>query len=142
MRKFIVTLVGLCSCVLTSMADPGTKLGESLSSVQSEIPELQHIRNWPSQGDQYTVYNEANASTSYYFKNNRVVKEEFTCSGDESTALYYFRCFVSDFSNQNYLRVIEGSDSVTYYFSAIKVTVSVKHFVGYEYLCKVTYTFR
>lgn len=71
-----------------------------------------------------------------------MVKEEFTYSGDEKTALYYFDRFVSDFSNQNYIRATEGDNSVTFYFSRIKVMVSIKYFVGNEYLCKVTYTFR
>lgn len=125
---------------LSANADPGTKLGQSLSSVQSEVPGLRHIRNWPSQGDQYTIYHETNVYTSYYFKNNQVVKEEFTCSGDEKTAEYYFNRFVSDFSNQNYNRVSETYDGVTFYFSGVKVSVSISHFVGNEYLCKVTYT--
>lgn len=125
---------------LSASADPGTKLGKSLAAVQSEVDGLRHLRNWPSQGDQYIVYHEINVYTSYYFRNNQVVKEEFTCSGDENTAEYYFNRFVSDFGNQNYNRVSEGQNSVTFYFSRMKVIVSISHFVGNEYLCKVTYT--
>lgn len=124
----------------SAYADPVTKLGKSISMVQSEVEGLRHLRNRPSQGDQYVVYHDTNANTSYYFKNNQVIKEEFTCKGDEKTAEYYFNRFVSDFSNQNYNRVSEGQNSVTFYFSQTKVTVSISHFIGNEYLCKVTYT--
>lgn len=128
------------SVVLSASADPRTKLGQSLNTVHSEVQGLRHLRNWPSQGDQYVVYHETNVYTSYYFKNNQVVKEEFTCSGDENTTEYYFNRFISDFGNQNYNRVSETQNSVTFYFSQMKVTVSISHFVGNEYLCKVTYT--
>lgn len=142
MKKILFIIITVCTCFFSAFADLGTKLGQSLSSVQSEVPGLRHMRNWPSQGDQYTIYHDTDAYTSYYFKNNQVVKEEFTYSGDEKTASYYFDCFVSDFSNQNYIRATEGDNSVTFYFSRIKVMVSIKYFVGNEYLCKVTYTFR
>lgn len=68
--------------------------------------------------------------------------EEFTCSGNEETAGYYFDRFVSDFSKQGYSNAYEGDNSVTFYFSRIKVKVSLSHFVGNEYLCKVSYTLR
>lgn len=139
-KIILTTLLLTISVALSANADPGTKLGKTLSSVQSEVPGLRHMRNWPSQGDQYTIYHETNAYTSYYFKNNQVVKEEFTCSGDEKTAEYYFDRFVSDFSRQDYIRATEDENSVTFYFSRTKVTVSISHFVGNEYLCKVTYT--
>lgn len=142
MKKILLIVFALSTCFLAAFADPETKLGESLSVVQSEVQGLRHLRNWPTKGDQYTVYHDTNAYTSYYFKNNRVVLEEFTCSGTETTAGYYFDRFVSDFSKQNYINAYEGENSVTFYFSRIKVTVSLSHFVGNEYLCKVTYTLR
>lgn len=108
--------------------------------VQSEVEGLRHLRNWPSQGDQYVVYHETNVNTSYYFKNNQVIKEEFIYKGDEKTAEYYFNRFVSDYGNQNYYQVSERQNSVTFYFSNVIVTVSISHFIGNEYLCKVTYT--
>lgn len=124
------------------MADPGNRLGESLSTVQSQVDGLRHIRNWPMQGDQYTVYHNIEANTSYFFKNGRVVKEVFTYSGNEHDATYMFNRFASDFGNQNYIRATEGDDNVTFYFSRVKVVVSIEHFVANEYLCKVTYTSR
>lgn len=139
-KSILAALMLTISVALSASADPGTKLGRSLNTVQSEVQGLRHLRNWPSQGDQYVVYHETNVYTSYYFKNNQVVKEEFTCSGDENTAEYYFNRFISDFSNQNYIRVSEAQNSVTFYFSRMKVTVSISHFLGNEYLCKVTYT--
>ena len=139
-KILFTTLLLITVTSLSANADPGTKLGKSLSTVQSEVEGLRHLRNWPTQGDQYVIYHETNVYTSYYFKNNQVVKEEFTCSGDEHATEYYFNRFVSDFSNQNYIRVSEGQNSVTFYFSRTKVTVSISHFVGNEYLCKVTYT--
>lgn len=142
MKKILLIVFALSTCFLAAFADPGTRLGESLSVVQTEVQGLRHLRNWPTKGDQYTVYHDTNAYTSYYFKNNRVVLEEFTCSGNETTAGYYFDRFVSDFSKQNYINAYEGENSVTFYFSRIKVTVSLSHFVGNEYLCKVTYTLR
>ena len=142
MKKILLIIIVLLSCFSAALADPGTRLGESLSVVQSEVQGLRHLRNWPTKGDQYTVYHDTNAYTSYYFKNNRVVLEEFTCSGNEETAGYYFDRFVSDFSKQNYINAYEGDNSVTFYFSRIKVTVSLSHFVGNEYLCKVSYTSR
>lgn len=142
MKKILLIVFALSTCFFAAFADPGTRLGESLSVVQSEVQGLRHLRNWPTKGDQYTVYHDTNAYTSYYFKNNRVVLEEFTCSGNETTAGYYFDRFVSDFSKQNYINAYEGENSVTFYFSLIKVTVSLSHFVGNEYLCKVTYTLR
>lgn len=142
MKKILLIIFALSTCFLATFADPGTRLGESLSVVQSEVQGLRHLRNWPTKGDQYTVYHDTNAYTSYYFKNSRVVLEEFTCSGNETTARYYFDQFVSDFSKQNYVNAYEGENSVTFYFSRIKVTVSLSHFVGNEYLCKVSYTSR
>lgn len=142
MKKILLIIFALSTCFLAAFADPGTRLGESLSVVQSEVQGLRHLRNWPTKGDQYTVYHDTNAYTSYYFKNSRVVLEEFTCSGNETTARYYFDQFVSDFSKQNYVDAYEGENSVTFYFSQIKVTVSLSHFVGNEYLCKVSYTSR
>lgn len=128
--------------VLSVFADPSTKLGKSLSSVEAEVPGLRHLRNWPTKGDQYIIYHEVGVYTTYYFKNNRVITEEFTCSGNQETASYYFDRFVADFGQQDYLQASEGNNSVTFYFSRIKVTVSISHFVGDEYLCKVTYTYR
>lgn len=93
------------SIALSASADPGTKLGQSLNTVQSEVQGLRHLRNWPSLGDQYIVYHETNAHTSYYFKNNQVVKEEFIYRGDENTAEYYFNRFISDFVTQDYNQV-------------------------------------
>lgn len=142
MKKILLIVFALSTCFLAAFADPGTRLGETLSVVQSEVQGLRHLRNWPTKGDQYTVYHDTNAYTSYYFKNNRVVLEEFTCNGNETTTGYYFDRFVSDFSKQNYINAYEGENSVTFYFSRIKVTVSLSHFVGNEYLCKVTYTLR
>lgn len=142
MKKILLIIFALSTCFLAAFADPGTRLGESLSVVQSEVQGLRHLRNWPTKGDQYTVYHDTNAYTSYYFKNSRVVLEEFTYSGNETTARYYFDQFVSDFSKQNYVNAYEGENSVTFYFSRIKVTVSLSHFVGNEYLCKVSYTSR
>lgn len=142
MKKILLIIFALSTCFLAAFAAPGTRLGESLSVVQSEVQGLRHLRNWPTKGDQYTVYHDTNAYTSYYFKNSRVVLEEFTCSGNETTARYYFDQFVSDFSKQNYVNAYEGENSVTFYFSRIKVTVSLSHFVGNEYLCKVSYTSR
>lgn len=139
--KTILTALMLSMTVgFSAYADPVTKLGKSLSMIQSEVEGLRHLRNRPSQGDQYVVYHETNANTSYYFINNQVIKEEFTCKGDEQTAEYYFNRFVSDYGNQNYNRVSEGQNRVTFYFSSVIVTVSISHFIGNEYLCKVTYT--
>ncbi len=142
MKKLLFFLIVLCSCFMTANADPGTKLGESFSEVQSEVSGLRHLNNWASRGDEYIVYHDTNASTSYYFKNNRVVLEEFTYRGSESNAEYYFDRFVSDFADQNYINAHKGSNSVTFYFSRIKVTVSLSHFSGSDYLCKVSYTSR
>ena len=142
MKKLILTLTLILTSVMSLSADPGCKLGEYLSTVQSEVPGLRFLRDWPSQGAQYVIYYETGVSSSYYFKNNRCVKEEFTINCDKQKANYFFNSYVSDFANQNYIRVIEGSNSVTFYFSRIQVKVSVEHFVGSEYLCKVIYTFR
>lgn len=128
--------------IFPSFADPGNRLGESLSTLQSQIDGLRHLRNWPTQGDQYIIYHNTEANTSYFFKNGIVVKEEFSYSGNENDATYMFNRFVSDFGNQNYLRATEGENDVTFYFSSVKVVVSIKYFVGNEYLCKVTYTRR
>lgn len=128
--------------IFPSFANPGNRLGESLSTLQSQIDGLRHLRNWPTQGDQYIIYHNTEANTSYFFKNGIVVKEEFTYSGNENDATYMFNRFVSDFGNQNYLRATEGENDVTFYFSSVKVVVSIKYFVGNEYLCKVTYTRR
>ncbi len=142
MKKLILTILVLCTCILCALADPGTRLGQTLSLVQSEIAGLRHLRNWRSSGDEYIIYHEPNVSTSYYFKNNRVAKEKFTINTNEQNALYYFNRFVADFSNMNYIQVVEGHNEVTFYFSQIKVTVSIKQFIGYDYLCEVTYTYR
>ena len=142
MKKVLFLIITLCSYFSVAFADPGTRLGETLSVVQSEVQGLRHLRNWPTKGDQYTVYHDTNAYTSYYFKNNRVVLEEFTYSGNEETAGYCFDRFVSDFAKHNYINAYEGENSVTFYFSRTKVTVTISHFVGNEYLCKVTYTSR
>lgn len=137
-----MTLAVVLISALQLMADPGNRLGQSLSTVESQVEGLRHIRNWPTLGDQYTAYHSTEAATSYFFKNGVVVKEEFTYSGDEDLARYYFQRFVSDFESQNYNHATEGDNSVTFYFSSVKVTVSVKYFSGNEYLCKVTYTRR
>lgn len=113
MKKVLFLIITLCSYFSVAFADPGTRLGETLSVVQSEVQGLRHLRNWPTKGDQYTVYHDTNAYTSYYFKNNRVVLEEFTYSGNEETAGYYFDRFVSDFAKQNYINAYEGENSVT-----------------------------
>lgn len=51
-----------------------------------------------------------------------------------------FQRFVNDFAGQDYFSATEGEDRVTFYFSRVKVTVSIEYFVANEYLCKVTYT--
>lgn len=142
MKKFLLTLLLVITCIISANADPSCKLGDSLSTIQSEFPSLRHLRNWPTKGDQYVVYHDTGASTAYYFKNGRCVLEEFTVNTDKQKANYYFDRFVSDFANQNYIQAYEGYDSVTFIFSYVKVTVSVKYFAGTSYLCKVTYSYR
>lgn len=125
---------------LPMIADPGNRLGESLSTVEAQVDGLRHLRNWPTQGDQYIVYHNTEANTSYYFRNGVVIKEVFTYSGNENDASYIFQRFVNDFAGQDYFSATEGEDRVTFYFSRVKVTVSIEYFVANEYLCKVTYT--
>lgn len=125
---------------LPMIADPGNRLGESLSTVEAQVDGLRHLRNWPTQGDQYIVCHNTEANTSYYFRNGVVIKEVFTYSGNKNDATYMFQRFVNDFAGQNYSRATEGEDKVTFYFSRVKVTVSIEYFVANEYLCKVTYT--
>ena len=125
---------------LPMIADPGNRLGESLSTIESQVEGLRHIRNWPTQGDQYVVYHNTEANTSYFFRNGVVIKEVFTFSGNENEATYIFQRFVNDFAGQNYVRATEGNNKITFYFSRVKVEVSVELFVANEYLCKVTYT--
>ena len=99
---------------LPMIADPGNRLGESLSTVESQVEGLRHLRNWPTQGDQYIVYHNTEANTSYYFRNGVVIKEVFTYSGNENDATYMFQRFVNDFAGQNYSRATEGEDKVTW----------------------------
>lgn len=142
MKRIFFLIIAIFIMAFPIIADPGNRLGESLSTVQSQVDGLRHLRNWPTMGDQYIVYHNTEASTSYYFKNGIVVKEEFTYSGNEHDASYMFNRFVSDFDKQDYLRATEGENNVTFFFSSVKVVVSIKYFVGNEYLCKVTYTRR
>lgn len=142
MKRFFFLIIASLIITFPTFADPGNRLGESLSTLQSQVDGLRHLRNWPTQGDQYIIYHNTEANTSYFFKNGIVVKEVFTYSGNENDATYMFNRFVSDFGNQNYLRVTEGENDVTFYFSSVKVVVSIKYFVANEYLCKVTYTRR
>ncbi|MGM9795522.1 MAG: hypothetical protein ACI3ZZ_04815 [Candidatus Aphodosoma sp.] len=125
---------------LPMIADPGNRLGESLAIVESQVDGLRNLRNWPSLGDQYVVYHNIEANTSYFFRNGVVIKEVFTYSGNENDATYMFQRFVDDFAGQDYLRATEDNKSVTFYFSRVNVTVSIEHFVANKYLCKVTYT--
>lgn len=59
-KSILTALMLTISVALSASADPGTKLGRSLNTVQSEVQGLRHLRNWPSQGDQYVVYHETN----------------------------------------------------------------------------------
>ena len=140
MKKTLLTLIALVAMVLPMTADPGNRLGQMLSTVIDQVDGLRHIGNWPVQGDQSTVYHDTSASTSYFFKRGVVAKEVFTFKGSQSDANYIFNRFVADFSRENYLSATEGRDSVTFYFSRIKIAVSLEYFTAGDYLCKVTYT--
>lgn len=140
LKRILAVFFIVALATIVAIADPNCKLGKSLSMVQAEIPNLNHLRNWPNQGDQYIVYHESGVSSSYYFKNGRVVKEVFSINKSYDDALYYYNRFVSDFSTQNYRSVQKSSQGIIFYFSKTKVVVSLDQFVGNEYLCKVIYT--
>lgn len=127
---------------LPMTADPGNRLGESLSTVQAQVDGLRHLRNWSSQGDQYIVYHNTETYTSYFFKNGVVIKEVFTYNGNKNGASNMFRKFANVFARQDYNTATEDDDRITFYFSHVKVTVSIEHFIANEYLCKITYTAR
>ena len=60
------------------ISEPVNRLGESLATVESQVDGLRHLRNRPSLGDQYVVYHNIEANTSYFFRNGVVIKEVFT----------------------------------------------------------------
>lgn len=142
MKKLILLFIATIMLAFPAIADPGNRLGQSLSTVQSQVSGLRHLRNWHTQGDQYVVYHNIEASTSYYFRNGIVIKEVFSYSGNKNNAIYMFQRFTEDFETQDFINISKGNNSVTFYFSRIRVVVSIEHFSGNEYLCKVTYTFR
>lgn len=101
--------------------EPGNNLGESLSTMKKEFPELRYIKT-DIKGDEYEDgYPQDGIAVFFYFRNNVVVEECMITQATDGFPNMWFNAQVKAFEKSSYTKRDHEAGHYTFTYSTFKV---------------------